>query len=148
MPSGQVLAQQALDRFGDKRCGAAVSNGARDGRVLADCSAETEVVSVGQLALELDFLAFHADVGNPMLSAAIGAAGDMELELLVKLRQALFKFIDEPAREAFCLSDCELAELRACAGDCAAPEWGALYLEADLGQFLHQLQRFCCWGRR
>ncbi len=55
--------------------------------MLADRSAEAEVVGVGQLALVLDLLAFDADVGDPVLAAAVGAAGDVEPELLIELRQ-------------------------------------------------------------
>ena len=72
----------------------------------------------------LDLLAFDADVGDPVLSATVGAAGDVEAKLLVELRQALFKFVDKPAGEALGLRDGELAELRAGAGDGAAPEIG------------------------
>jgi hypothetical protein len=107
--------------------------------VLADRSAEAEVVGVGELALVLDLLAFDADVGDPVLAAAIGAAGDVQLELLVELRQALFELVDEPAREALGLSDGQLAELRAGAGDGAAPEGRAFDVEADLAQFARQL---------
>ena len=88
---GQVLAQQALDGFGHQRRGAAIADRARDGCVLADRSAEAEVVSVGQLALVLDLLAFDADVGDPVLAAAVGAAGDVQPELLVELRAAALR---------------------------------------------------------
>ena len=59
--------------------------------MLAHCSAEAEVVRIGQLAFVLDLLAFDADVGNPVLAAAVGAAGHMQLELLIELRQPLFQ---------------------------------------------------------
>ena len=70
----------------------------------------------------LDLFAFDADVGDPMLAAAVGAAGYVELELLVESRQALFQLFDKPAREALGLGDGELAEFGAGAGDRAAPE--------------------------
>jgi hypothetical protein len=126
------LAQQALDCFGDERRGAAIADGARDSGVLAYGSAEAEVVGVGELAFVLDLLAFDADVGNPVLAAAVGAAGYVELELLVESGQALFKFVDDPAGEAFGLSDGQLAELGAGAGDGAAPEGRAFDVETDL----------------
>jgi hypothetical protein len=47
--------------------------------VLAHRSAEAEVVGVGELAFVLDLLAFDADVGDPVLAAAVGAAGDVSL---------------------------------------------------------------------
>ena len=83
---GQVVAQQALDGLGNQRRGAAIADRARDGGVLADRAAEAEVVGVGELALVLDLFAFEADVGDPVLAAAVGAAGDVELELLIELR--------------------------------------------------------------
>src|SRR5271169_4959148 len=84
---GEIFAQQAFDGFGDQRRGAARADGARYGGVLADGSAEAEVVGVNELAFVLDLLAFNADVGDPVLAAAVGAAGYVELELLVKAGQ-------------------------------------------------------------
>ena len=145
---GEVVAQQALDGFRHQRRGAAIADRARDGSVLADRSAEAEVEGVGELALVLDLLAFDADVGDPVLAAAIGAAGDVQAELLVELRQALFEFVDEPAGEALGLSDGQLAELGAGAGDGAAPEGGALDVEADLAEFARQFAGLVRWERR
>ena len=104
----------------------------------ADGSAKAEVVGVGELAVVLDLLAFHADVGDPVLAAAVGASGYVEAELLVELRQALLELIDEPAGEALGLGDGQLAEFSAGAGNGAAPEVGGLDLEADLAQFARQ----------
>jgi hypothetical protein len=42
----QVFPKQALNRFGNERSGASITDRARDSRVLADCTAETKVVSV------------------------------------------------------------------------------------------------------
>src|SRR5580698_7039332 len=127
---GKVFAEQALDGFGDERCGASIADGARNGGVLADGSAEAEVISVGELAFVLDLFAFYADVGDPVLAAAVGAAGDVELELLVEAGEALLELVDEPAGEAFGFSDGELAEFGAGAGDGAAPEVRTLDLQA------------------
>src|ERR1700691_5093187 len=68
---GQILAQQPFNGFGDKRRGASIAHSARDGSVLSDRSAEAKVVSVGKFALVLDLLAFDANVGNPVLAAAV-----------------------------------------------------------------------------
>ena len=100
--------------------------------MLADGSAKTEVVGVGELAFVLDFFAFDADVGDPVLAAAVGAAGYVELELLVEAGEAVFELVDEPAREALGLSDGQLAELGAGAGDGAAPKVSAFDLQTDL----------------
>src|SRR5271166_1587289 len=75
---GKILAQEALDGFRDQRCRATITDRARDGGVLADRAAKTEIICVGELAFVLDFFAFNADVGYPVLSAAVGAAGYVE----------------------------------------------------------------------
>src|SRR5271165_233216 len=92
----EVLAQQAFNCLWDQRRRAAIAYSASDRGVLANCSAEAEIVSINQLAFEFDFLAFDADVGNPVLAASVGAAGHIELELLVEARKTLFEFIDDP----------------------------------------------------
>ena len=46
--------------------------------VFADGSADAEVEGVDHLAVLLDLLAFEADVGDPVLAAGVGAAGDVE----------------------------------------------------------------------
>ena len=87
----QIVAQQALDRLGNQRRGAAIPNRARNGCVLPHRSAEAEVVGIGQLALVLDLLALDADVGDPVLAASVGASGYVQAQLLIKLRKALFQ---------------------------------------------------------
>ena len=133
--------------------GTPIADGPGDGGVLADGSAYTEIKRVHHPALVLDLLAFHPDVGDPVLAAAIGAAGHVQLELLIEAGQPLFQFVDNPAGEALGLGDGELAEFGAGAGDRAAPEGGALHRQAErlklAGQFLALLlgilmtSRFC-----
>ena len=144
----QVFAEQPLDCFRDKRGWATVADGARDGGMLAHRSTEAEVVSIGQFAFVLDFLAFHADVCDPVLAASIGASGHMEAELLIELRKTLFHFVDEPAREALGFSDGQFAELSAGAGDSSAKEEGAFDLKADLSEFANQFAQSCGLERR
>ena len=144
----QVIAQQPLNGFGNKRRGAAIAHRPRNARVLAHGSAEAEVVGVGQLALVLDLLAFEADVGDPVLAAAVGAAGDVELELLIELRQPLFELVNQPAREALGLGDGQLAELRAGAGDGAAPEGARPRRAGRSDPVRAPARRSCCWARR
>ena len=127
---------------------AAIADRARDAGVLANRSAEAEVVSIDELAFVLDLLAFDADVGDPVLAAAVGAAGDVQPQLLIELRQALFKLVDQPAREALGLGDGQLAEFGARAGDGAAPEGRAFHVQADGAKFAHQLRRLSRSGRR
>jgi len=86
LPVRQVLAQQALNGIGYKRCRAAIADRASDCSMLTHRSAEAEIEGVGQFALVLDLLALDTDVGDPMLAAAIGAAGDVQTKLLVEFR--------------------------------------------------------------
>ena len=55
-----------------------------------------------------------------MLAAAVGAAGNVQFELLIELRQPLFHLFHQPARKTLGLGDGELAELGTGAGNCAA----------------------------
>ena len=66
-----------------------------------------------------------------MLAAGVGAAGDVEADLLVEAGEAVFELGDEPLVEGLGLGDGELAELGAGAGDGAAPEGGDVDVEAE-----------------
>src|ERR1700691_2657760 len=90
-----------------------------------------------------NFFAFETDVGDPVLAAAVRAAGYVEAELLVELGQAFFHLINQPPREALGLCDSELAELCAGAGDGAAPEGRTLDAEADLFQLASEFSCAC-----
>ncbi len=140
-----VVAQQALDGLRNERRGAAIADRARDGCVLTDRSAEAEVIGVGELAFMLDFLSFHADVGDPVLTASVGATCDVKAKLLIELRQALFKLVDQPAGKALGFGDGELAEFGARAGNRAAPEGRTLDLQTKLAEFARRVPMLCCW---
>src|ERR1700760_3147919 len=92
----------------------------------------------------LDFFAFKADVGNPMLAAAIRAAGHVQLQLLIELRNPFLDLFDQPARKALRLRNSKLAELRAGAGNRAAPEGRALHAEASFFDFAGQFSSIFC----
>ncbi len=70
-----------------------------------------------------------------MLAAGVGAAGDVELDLLVEGGEAIFHLGDEPLREGLGFGDGELAELGSGAGDGAAPEGGDVDVEVDGVEF-------------
>jgi hypothetical protein len=118
----QVPTQQALQRIGYLGCQATVADRSGDLLMQAYGTANAKVVGVLEFALMLDLFAFHPDVGNPMLTAAIRAAGHVQLELLVETREPFFELIDNPASKALGLSDRQLAELAAGAGDRAPPK--------------------------
>jgi hypothetical protein len=116
------MLEETSDGVGDLGGNAAITDGARDGSDLANAAANAEVVSVNHLAIELDFFAFDADVGDPMLSAGIGAAGDVKAKIFLIVRETIFELLGEPARKGLGFGKSEFAELRAGAGDGAAGE--------------------------
>src|SRR6266478_8119010 len=107
------FAQQALDGVRHIRSCATISNRPRNGRELTNASANAEVVGIDHASILLDLLAFNADVRDPVLPAAIRAAGDVQLELFLKSRQALIEFLCKPAGKALRFSERQLAKFRA-----------------------------------
>jgi hypothetical protein len=65
----EIAIQQAGDGIWAILSGGAIANLAGDASVLADCTPDTEVEGIDQLAVLLDLLAFEADVGDPALAA-------------------------------------------------------------------------------
>ncbi len=118
----EVAVQQALDGGGNIDGGGAVAELTRGAGILADGASNAEEEGIDQLAVLLDLLAFEADVGDPVLAAGVGAAGNVEPDLLIEAGKALFEFGDEPLVEALGLGDGQLAELGSGAGDGSAPE--------------------------
>src|SRR5262245_48167924 len=88
----------------------------------ADRAADAEVVGVDDRAVDLHLLALEAEVGDPVLPAAVRAAGDVDAEMLLEPGQPLLERLDEAAGESLRLGERQLAELGARAGDCPAPE--------------------------
>src|SRR5262245_42615622 len=87
----------------------------------------------------LDLFALDADVGDPMLAAAIRAAGNVQLDLLVETGQALIELSSEPPSEAFGFGEGELAKLGTGASYCTSRECRNLDRQAYRRQF-------CCDG--
>src|SRR4030095_8291537 len=87
------------------------ADGAGRGLMAADRAAHAEVVSVHERAVDLDLLALEAEVGDPVLPAAVRAAGDVDPEMLLEPGQALLERLDEAAGEALRLGERQLAEL-------------------------------------
>src|SRR6516225_2965994 len=76
------IQEQPFDRVGNVRRSAPITHRPRDGSKMAHASANTEVVGVHHFSVGLDFFAFDADVGDPVLAATVGAASDVQLDLL------------------------------------------------------------------
>src|SRR5580765_611588 len=118
----EIAAQQPLDRIRNFIGWTTITHGPGKACMLADGAAQAEVIGIPGAAINFELLAFQSDVGDPVLAATVRAARDVELQLLIKLRQALFQFFHQPARESLGLSNGQFAELAAGAGNGAAPE--------------------------
>src|SRR5581483_12380012 len=94
----QIPAEQPFERLRHLARFAAVPDWPRDSLVLANRAANDEVVGVDEAAFRLDLLAFETDIGDPVLAATVGAAGDVQLELLIEFRQPVLEFFHKPAR--------------------------------------------------
>lgn len=133
---GVEIREKADDGGGDFVGYAAVADGTRDGGDLADAATDAEVVGVDHFAVNFHFLALDADVGNPVLAAGVGAAGDVETDVVLIAGETLFELFREPAGERFCFREGEFAEFGASASDGAANKSGGLDVETVSGEFL------------
>src|SRR5580704_5357841 len=137
MARGVEVGEQARDGVGDFFGGAAVANGAGDGGELAYAAAYAEIVGVDDFAFVLDFLALDADVGDPVLAAGVGAAGDVELDVFLIAGETVFELLGEPTGVGFGFGESEFAEFGAGAGYGAANEGVCFYGEAVSGELLN-----------
>jgi len=129
------ILEKALDCVRNFGRGAAVSHRAGDGGKLTHAAADAEIVGVNHLAVLFYFLAFDADVGDPVLPATVRAAGNVEFQLLLEAREPIVKLFAEPTGKAFGFSKRELAEFRASASDGATGEGGGFNGKACGGEF-------------
>ena len=116
------ISQQALDCVWHFRRGAAIPYRTGNRGKFAHRATDAEVIRVHHLAAHFDFLAFQADVRDPMLAAAIRASGNVQLQLLVESRNAVLEFFHQPARKALRLGQRQFAEFGARASDGPARE--------------------------
>ena len=103
-----------------------------------DRPAHAEIKGVHHSAVVLDLLALKPYIGDPVLSAAVGASGHVQLELLVETRQTLFELFHKPPRESLGLGNSQLAEFGARAGNGSSPEGRAFDMQSDLPKFAGQ----------
>ena len=134
----RISAQQALNRIRDFGGEAAIANWPGNRLMQPNRSAEAEVVSVLHAVADFQFLAFDPDVGNPVLAAAVGASGDVQLEVLLEARQPVFQFFDQPAGKTLGFSDREFAELSAAAGNGSTKERRAADAQSDRVQLFRE----------
>jgi hypothetical protein len=77
LASAEVLPKQPLDGMGNLGCEAPVSDRPRCRLMQAERASQAEIVRVDQAALDFHLLAIDANIGNPVLSATVGATGDV-----------------------------------------------------------------------
>ena len=133
---GVEVGEQTGDGVGNFFGGATIAYGTRDGSDLTDTAADAEVVGVDHLAIGFDFLALDADVGNPVLPAGVGAAGNVETKLLRIIGETIFELLGEPAGKGFGFGEGEFAEFRASASDGATGEGGSFYGKTGGGELV------------
>src|SRR5580765_7279174 len=125
------LAKQPFNGVRHFRRRATIANRPRDRCKLAHAAANAKVVGIHHAPILLDLLAFNADVRDPVLPAAIRAAGDVQLELLLKARQPLIEFLRKPARKALRLGKGQLAKFRTRARNGSARKSRSAHRQAD-----------------
>ena len=130
------MVQETSDRAGNFVGGATIADGTRNGSDGTNAAADAEVVGVHHFAVDLYFLAFDADVRDPVLAARVGAAGDVETKLILIVGEALFELFGHPAREGFGFGESEFAKFRTGAGNGATSEGGSLNRKAGGGEFV------------
>src|SRR5579862_9552229 len=108
-------------------------------------SPDAEVVSIEQTIIDFDLLALDANVGDPVLAAAIRTAGDVKLQVLIEAGQSFFHIFHQPSREALGFGDGQFAKFGAAASYCAARERGAVYLEPNRIKFFREFIRIDSW---
>src|SRR5580704_612365 len=127
--------QQPLDSVRNVRRGTAITDRSSDRSKLPDASADTEVIRVHHAAIHFDFFALDANIGDPMLPAAIWATRDIKAQLFPKIGEALFEFLGQPTGKSLGLSKRKLAELRARAGHGSTCEYRGLHRQGGNFKF-------------
>src|SRR5919109_1084178 len=137
----EISLQEPFNRIWNFAGPAAVTDWASNGLMQADCAAHAEIVGILQPAIDFDLLAFNPNVCNPVLPAAIGAAGYVQLQVLLKSRKSFFELFYKPASKTLGFGNGQLAEFSSAAGDCATPKWRSAHSQTggvqSLCQFLY-----------
>src|SRR5690348_7839286 len=129
---GKVMSEQTLDRVGNFSRQAAISGGPRGRLMQAQRTSNAEVVGVEQAVVHFNLLALDPEVGDPVLAATVGAARDVQFEMLVESGEALIELLDQPTGESLGFGNSELAELGTAARDGAARKRGTTDFQSDV----------------
>src|SRR5437899_6405407 len=135
----KIALQKTLNRVRNFTRQTPVADWTSNRLMQTDCTADAEVVGILEPSSDFNFLAFNPNVCDPVLPAAVRAAGDVKLEVLLESGQFFFEFFYEPASKTLGFRDRQLAELRPAAGDCATPKWRGPHSQTDSFQSLRQL---------
>ena len=119
-----VGGKQSCNRLGDFLGTTSKAYGSCNGGDLPHGAAYAKVICVDELSVDPNLLAFDTDIGDPVLAATVRATCDVQSQVLSEIGKAILEFFRQPAREAFCFRQCELAELRSGAGNRSAQECG------------------------
>src|SRR5262252_1680041 len=136
---GEEGSEEPLDRLRHLGGGDAIAHGAGHSGVRAHRAAHAEVVGVDQAPVDLQFLALQTQIGDPVLAAAVRAAGDVDLQVLLESGQPGLEIGHEAACEPLGLRQGDLAELRARACDGPAPEGGCVDAKPEGLQLLPEI---------
>jgi len=98
--------QETHDSVWDFVGGAAIADRTGDRGDLADAAPNAKVVGVDEFSPEFYFLAFNADVGDPVLAAGVRAASDVNPNVILEVGEALFELLGEPAGEGLGFGKC------------------------------------------
>src|SRR6266571_9434152 len=135
----KIALQKTLNRVRNFTRQTPVADWTSNRLMQTDCTADAEVVGILEPSSDFNFLAFNPNVCDPVLPAAVRAAGDVKLEVLLESGQAFFKLFHQPASKTLRFGNGQLAEFRPAAGDCATPKWRGPHSQTDSFQSLRQL---------
>src|SRR5205809_1351083 len=137
----KIALQKTLNRVRNFTRQTPVADWTSNRLMQTDCTADAEVVGILEPSSDFNFLAFNPNICDPVLPAAVRAAGDVKLEVLLESGQAFFKLFHQPASKTLRFGNGQLAEFRPAARDGTTPKWRATHSQTgsfqSLRQYLH-----------
>src|ERR1700733_5780845 len=90
----RISAKQALNRVRHFAGEAAIAHRACNRLMQPNRTTKTEVVRILHAVADLQLFAFDSNVGDPVLSATVGAAGDVQFQVLLEAGKTIFEFFN------------------------------------------------------
>src|SRR5437763_7085352 len=97
----KIALQKTLNRVRNFTRQTPVADWTSNRLMQTDCTADAEVVGILEPSSDFNFLAFNPNVCDPVLPAAVRAAGDVKLEVLLESGQAFFKLFHSQRAKLF-----------------------------------------------